>query len=143
MPWMRLSNGKVAAESQKAMGEVFLALGGKIFFGSVEPMKSRSKSPRRGWSDFSSELVSFAKQVHALAALWQGGEKVVEHVSKQIRKILGFGGKGFRMEEIVLDLAEVTRTQFPGVENELLDFGVVGPGPRRALNFVYNRRWFR
>ena len=106
-------------------------------------MKSRSKSPRRGWSEFSSELVSFAKQVHALAALWQGGEKVVEQVSKQIRKISGFGGKGFRMKEFVWDLAEVTRAQFPGVENELLDFGVVGPGPRRALNFVYNRRWFR
>ena len=46
------------------------------------------------------------------------------------------------MKEIILDLAEVTRKQFPGVENELLDFGVVGPGPRRALNFVNNRRWF-
>ena len=23
-----------------------------------------------------------------------------------------------------------------------MDFGVVGPGPRRALNFVNNRRWF-
>ena len=46
------------------------------------------------------------------------------------------------MKEIILDLAEVTRKQFPGVENELLDFGVVGPGPRRALTFVNNRRWF-
>ena len=28
------------------------------------------------------------------------------------------------------------------VEEQLVDFGVVSPGPRRALNFVNNRRWF-
>jgi len=36
------------------------------------------------------------------------------------------------MKEIVLDLAEVTRDQFPSVQHELVDFGVVGPGPRRV-----------
>ena len=45
-------------------------------------------------------------------------------------------------EEIILDLAEVTKAECPGVAQQLLDFGVVGPGPRRALNFVFNRRWF-
>ena len=89
-----------------------------------------------------SELVSFAKRIHDLAVLWQSGEKVIEQVSMAIRKIPGFGGKGFRMKEIVLDLAEVTRPEYPAIEGELLDFGVVGPGPRRALNFVNNRRWF-
>ena len=72
MPWMRLSNGKVAAESQKAMDEVFLALGGKIFFGSVEPMKSRSKFPRKGYGEFVSELVSIARVAQTLAELWKG-----------------------------------------------------------------------
>ena len=38
------------------------------------------------------------------------------------------------MKEIVLDLAEATRAQCPGVDDQLVDFGVVGPGPRRALN---------
>jgi len=66
----------------------------------------------------------------------------VEHVSQHIRKIPGFGGKGFRMKEIVLDLAEMTRAEQPAIEGELLDFGVVGPGPRRTLNFIKNRRWF-
>ena len=44
-------------------------------------------------------------------------------------------------KEIVLDLAEMTRAEQPAIEEELLDFGVVGPGPRRTLNFVFNRRW--
>ena len=89
-----------------------------------------------------SELVSFATRVDDLAAIWSGGEKVVEQVSQAVRKIPGFGGKGFRMKEIVLDLAEMTRAEHPGIEEELLDFGVVGPGPRRTLNFINNRRWF-
>ena len=41
MPWLRVDKGKVADESKKKIDEVFLSLGGKIFFGSVEPMKSR------------------------------------------------------------------------------------------------------
>ena len=45
-------------------------------------------------------------------------------------------------QEIVLDLAEITRPDLPAVEEELLDFGVVGPGPRRSLNYIFNRRWF-
>ena len=46
------------------------------------------------------------------------------------------------MKEIVLDLAEVTKQQYPQIELQLIDFGVVGPGPRRTLNWVNNRRWF-
>ncbi len=46
------------------------------------------------------------------------------------------------MKEIVLDLAEVTAEECPNVSQQLLDFGVVGTGPRRALNFIFNRRWF-
>ena len=43
------------------------------------------------------------------------------------------------VEEVLLDLAEATKTQYPSIQNQLVDFGVVGPGPRRALNFVNNR----
>ncbi len=72
-------------------------------------------------------------------------------------------------------MAEATKNQFPNIETQLVDFGVVGhldarrqvlgeihnqhtpiresqrersletkvgPGPRRALNFIGNRRWF-
>ena len=39
-------------------------------------------------------------------------------------------------------MAMVTHAEYPAIEGELLDFGVVGPGPRRVLNFVNNRRWF-
>ena len=46
------------------------------------------------------------------------------------------------MKEILLDLAEATRAHCPSIDDQLVDFGVVGPGPRRALNFVNNRRWF-
>ena len=46
------------------------------------------------------------------------------------------------MKEIILDLAEITKNAQADIENQLVDFGVVGPGPRRALNFVNNRRWF-
>ena len=36
----------------------------------------------------------------------------------------GFGGKGFRMKEIVLDLAEIAGGA--GINDQLVDFGVVG-----------------
>ena len=58
-----------------------------------------------------------------------------------MRTVYGFGGKGFRMKEIVLDLAEVTKDECPAIAQQLVDFGVVGPGPRRTLNFVFNRRF--
>ena len=47
-----------------------------------------------------SELVVFAAKARTLAVLWdEGGERSVECISKEIRKISGFGGKGFRMKE--------------------------------------------
>ena len=142
LPWLRVESGRVVEQSKKDADAIFLSLNGHISFSNVEPMKSRNRAPRRGWSDFVSELVSFAKRVNELAVLWQGGEEVVDHFSKAIRKISGFGGKGFRMKEIVLNLAEVTRSEYPAIEGEFLEFAVVGPGPRRVLNWVQNRRWF-
>ena len=65
-------------------------------------MKSRSKCPRRGWGELVSEMVAFAKNSMELAALWQG-DGAVEALANNIRKISGFGGKGFRMKKIVLD----------------------------------------
>ena len=35
--------------------------------------------------------------------------------------------QGFRMKEILLDMAEATKHQFPDIETQLVDFGVVGP----------------
>ena len=49
-------------------------------------------------------------------------------MSQVIRKTPGFGGKCLRMKEIVLDLAEMTRAEQPGIEEEFLEFGVVGLG---------------
>ena len=46
------------------------------------------------------------------------------------------------MKEILLDLVECTRSEIPGIDDELVDFGVVGPGPRRILNWINGRRWF-
>jgi len=63
-------------------------------------------------------------------------------VKRDPRDPRGFGSKGVRAKEIMLDLAEATRVERPGVDEQLVDFGMVGPGPRRALNFVNNRRWF-
>jgi len=100
-----------------------------------------SKFPRRGYGEFVSELVSFAKKAHDLATMWMGADAVVA-LAAEIRKISGFGGKGFRMKEIILDLAESAKAECTDVAHQLLDFGIVGPGPRRALNFVNNRRWF-
>ncbi len=141
MPWLRVEQGRVDEESKRVADEMFLALGGRVFFAHVNPMKSRSRAPRRGWGELVSELVSFAKKAHELASVWLS-DHAVEKIAFEIRKISGFGGKGFRMKEIVLDLAEATRAQCPSIDDQLVDFGVVGPGPRRALNFVNNRRWF-
>ena len=99
-------------------------------------MKSRSKNPRRGYGELVSELVSFAQKAKELAAIWRG-ENAVENIAAAIRNI---SGKGFRMKVIVLDLAEASHTA--GIDDQLVDFGIVGPGPRRALNFLNNRRWF-
>ena len=41
-----------------------------------------------------------------------------------------------RMKEILLDLVEVTRGEVGGLDDQLVDFGVVGPGPRRILNWI-------
>ena len=59
-------------------------------------MNSRSKNPRRGFGELVSELVAFAAKGKELADTWRGGENSVENVATAIRKIAGFGGKGFR-----------------------------------------------
>ena len=46
------------------------------------------------------------------------------------------------MKEILLDLVECTRSEIRDIDDELVDFGVVGPGPRRILNWIAGRRWF-
>ena len=71
MPWLRIQNGHITPESKRSVDEVFLKLGGKVFFQNVEPMKSRSKCPRRGWSEFVSELVAFSKSVSKNSALYR------------------------------------------------------------------------
>ena len=55
--------------------------------------------------------------------------------------VVNLAAKGFRMKEIVLDVARVTKDECPAIAQQLVDFGVVGPGPRRTLNFVFNRRF--
>ena len=100
LPWLEVMHGRLTELSKKAADEVFLKLGGRVFFRNVEPMKSRSKSPRRGWGELVSELVSFARRAGDLARLWQG-EGGVQAIAREIRKVSGFGGKGFRMKETV------------------------------------------
>ena len=46
------------------------------------------------------------------------------------------------MKEIIIDLAEVTKADCHDVTQQLVDFGVVGPGPGWTLNCVFDRRWF-
>ena len=41
--------------------------------------------------------------------------------------------QGFRMKEILLDMVEATKKQVPDIEMQLVDFGVVGPGPQRCF----------
>lgn len=140
LPWLTVDKDCcVSVTSKEAIDGVFLQLGGKIFFQHVEPMKSRSKCPRRGYGELASELVAFARKARDLAALWRGPSPV-ETIAAAIRQISGFGGKGFRCKEIVLDLAAASGVE--GIEDQLVDFGVVGPGPRRVLNFINNRWWF-
>ncbi len=40
MPWFHIEGGRLSPESKKAADEVFLSLGGKVFFQAVEPMKA-------------------------------------------------------------------------------------------------------
>ena len=97
-PWLQVENGKLTEASKKAADEMFLKLGGRVFFRHVEPMKSRSKAPRRGWGELVSELVAFSRKARDLARHWQG-ESGVQTIAQEIRKVSGFGGKGFRMKE--------------------------------------------
>ena len=90
LPWITLDGDCVSAASKEAIDNVFLALAGKVFFTNVDPMKNRSKAPRRGYGEFVSELVSFAKRVRELAKLWQEGESAVVNIAKAIRQISGF-----------------------------------------------------
>jgi len=46
-----------------------------------------------------SELIIFAKKAQGMAAIWTGGDKAVEKLAVEIRRVPGFGGKGFRMKE--------------------------------------------
>ena len=96
MPWLRIKNGRIEPESQRAADAVFLKLGGKVFFESAQPMKNRSKTPRRGWGELVQELIAVAGKANTLADLWRG-ENAVEQVAAKIRSIPGFGGKGFRI----------------------------------------------
>ena len=98
MPWLRVKDGRLTPESQRAADTVFLQLGGKIFFEAVQPMRNRSKAPRQGYGELVSELVSFARKAAALAHLWRE-EFAVEKVAAKIRTVKSFGGKGFRMKE--------------------------------------------
>ena len=87
------------------------------------------------------EIVSFAKKANDLANIWLG-ENAVENLAVGIRRISGFGGKGFRMKEIILDLAEVTKAQCPSVEDQLVDFGVVAePGNLVSWLLRGSGRW--
>ncbi len=140
MPWLQVAEGRLDPESKRAVDKVFLQLGGKIFFDFVQPMKNRSKAPRRGYGELVSELVLFARKAAELAECW-AGESAVEKVAAKIRRIPGFGGKGFRCKEIILDLHEVTGREYPNISEQLVDWSTVGPGPRRVLNFINNRPW--
>ena len=95
VPWLTVENGHVSEKSKKDVDIIFLRLSGKVFFVNVEPQKTRSKAPRRGWSELIAEVISFAKKANTLADLWQG-DNPIDQVSKQIRKIAGFGGKAGR-----------------------------------------------
>ena len=92
VPWLRVSDGRLSAASKRAIDSLFLQLGGKLFFTHVEPMKSRSKMPRRGYGEFVSEMVSFAGQAENLADMWRGAN-AIEALAAGVRRISGFGGK--------------------------------------------------
>ncbi len=127
MPWIRIQGDRLTEESQREIDKVFLQLGGKIFFESVQPMRGRSRAPRRGYGELVAELVSFTRKAADLAELWRG-DAAVERVAAKIRQIPGFGGKGFRCKEIILDLAEITGQEFSNIADQLVDWSVVGPG---------------
>ena len=54
----------------------------------MEPQETRS-------NELIAEVISFAKKANTLADLWQG-DNPIDQVSKQIRKIAGFGCKAGR-----------------------------------------------
>ena len=97
MPWLTIEKGRLTEASKRDADNTFLALGGRVFFAHVEPLKSRSKCPRKGWGDMVSEIVMFARKSAEMAAAWRG-ENAVENLAAAIRKVPGFGGRGFRMK---------------------------------------------
>ena len=85
-PWLEVENGRLTEASRKAADEAFLELGGHVFFRHVEPMRSRSNAPRRGYGELVSELVAFARKARELAALWRG-DHAVQAVASEIRNL--------------------------------------------------------
>ncbi len=41
-------------------------------------------------------MILFAKKARDMATIWLAGENAVEKIATAIRKVSGFGGKGFR-----------------------------------------------
>ncbi len=76
-PWLTIENGHLTEESKRKADEMYLKLGFKVFFPNVQPMKDRSKCPRRGWSEFVSELIRFAKKAQGMATIWAAGDNAV------------------------------------------------------------------
>ena len=95
VPCLRVEGGRVTEASKRAIIVVFPQLGGDVFFTSVEPQKACARAPRFGWGELVSEMVSFASRARKLADLWRG-PGCVGKLAKEIRRISGFGGKGFR-----------------------------------------------
>ena len=83
-----------------------------------------------GWEELLQDIVIMAASGRTIAEAYlaEGCQQPATAFSDHVKCCPGFAGKGFRMKEILLDLAEMTKQRVPLIDNSLLSWHVRMPG---------------
>jgi hypothetical protein len=117
-----------------------------IFGTYVNPMRRRSEIPEQGYVELLIEVDLFlASGVRIMDFFWQC--KDVGALLQALMGIKGYGGSGFRSKELLCDFLDHMYLFLSGGElNEVMQayrqVTVIGVGPCRTTNYLFNRQFF-
>ena len=151
--YLRLDSTGVAVANFEVLDAVLLRCGGDVFGDFVNPMRKRKKELKEaGWWDLYVELEAIAAEALRLAESFfsclQSSEdpgSCVETLLSSLQEISGFGGSGFRAKEILCDVLDnaaifLTTAEAIVVQEAYMEVMVIGVGPCRVCNWLYNKR---